>query len=285
VCTSSFLSFWKDVFLWLILFVWIEAFGQEIENGLIELVQIPVEFYPLNLVMNPCQLSSQKFEDTLPSIISRSKKVNKIPFLLSPSLTNSLIHSFWNLFYLFVYFFFLSLVWVSEHSMKNSKKTLIDDDANITNLWLNSERLWIMCIWCNMHQHEVIGIFCCKTTLHQTFLSGVNSSLKLYREISTTMSTILWLLQVNYISSQFFIENSNNWMNSCYCSENEWFVIRFFHPSNKQVTQKNKLSLVRLTFHHSLLIVLKHPNTIVLFFHIVSKLWQILILNIVIYWW
>lgn len=50
-------------------------FQQEVESGLIELVSIPVDYYPRDLVMNPCKLSLQNYADTLSRVIARSKRV------------------------------------------------------------------------------------------------------------------------------------------------------------------------------------------------------------------
>lgn len=54
-----------------------EAFGPEIESGLIKLIPIDVNYYPENLVFSPCKMA-QKYGDKLLRVIWRSKQVSII---------------------------------------------------------------------------------------------------------------------------------------------------------------------------------------------------------------
>jgi hypothetical protein len=59
-----------------------DAFGPEIESGLIKLIPIDVKYYPENLVFTPCKMAKE-FEDKLMRVIWRSKQVIDSVYLMN----------------------------------------------------------------------------------------------------------------------------------------------------------------------------------------------------------
>ena len=53
-----------------------DAFGAEIESGLIKLIPIDINYYPENLIFTPCKMAKE-FNDKLMRVIWRSKQVSE----------------------------------------------------------------------------------------------------------------------------------------------------------------------------------------------------------------
>jgi hypothetical protein len=72
----------KNRFRFMFLCCLFAAFPQEIHSGLVELVRVPAEHYPWNLVMEPCKLA-RNYGDKLSYVMDRSKQVSSSFSLLS----------------------------------------------------------------------------------------------------------------------------------------------------------------------------------------------------------